>query len=453
MTRTDGPIPPTTQRVEERQPLPTAGVWRALQSRNYRLFIGGQGISLIGTWIQQIALSWLVYTLTRSAFLLGLVGFSSQIGSFVLAPVAGVVADRSNKHHLLVLTQSLAMVQALVIGVLTLTHTVAVWHIVTLSLFISVVNAFDMPTRHAFYVEMIENRADLPNAIALNSSMVNGARLVGPAVAGLLIAAVGEGICFILNAASYVAVIAALLAMRIAPKPQAVEHRRIWHELREGFVYTFGFAPTRDILGLLALAGVAAMPYSTLLPIFAAQILHGGASTLGFLSGATGVGALAGATILAARRTVLGLGRWIPAACGGFGVSLIGFALSRSLALSLVMLVATGLTMITHLAASNTILQTVVEDRWRGRVMSFYSMAFVGTAPFGSLLAGSLAHRIGAPQTVILGGAVCIAAAVVFAVRLPALRRLIRPVYRQRGIIPEVATGLGAAAEGGTARQ
>jgi len=430
-----------------------SGLLRALGSRNYRLFMAGQGISLIGTWIQQIALAWLVYTLTRSAFLLGLVGFASQIGSFVLAPVAGVVADRSNKHHLLVLTQSLAMVQALVIGILTLTHVVAVWHIIALALFISVVNAFDMPTRHAFYVEMIEDRADLPNAIALNSSMVNGARLVGPAVAGLLIAAVGEGVCFMINAASYVAVIAALLAMRIAPQPAARERRRIWHELQEGFVYTFGFAPTRDILGLLALAGVAAMPYSTLMPIFAAQVLHGGASTLGFLSGATGVGALAGAIVLASRRTVLGLGRWIAAACAGFGVSLIGFALSRSLALSLVMLVGAGLTMITHLAASNTILQTVVEDRWRGRVMSFYSMAFVGTAPFGSLLAGSLAHRIGAPDTVILGGVVCIVAAAVFAARLPKLRRLIRPVYRRRGIIPEVATGLGAAAEGTTTRQ
>ena len=429
------------------------GVLRAMGSRNYRLFMGGQGISLIGTWIQQIALAWLVYTLTRSAFLLGLVGFCSQIGSFVLAPLAGVVADRFNKHRLLIATQSFAMLQAFAIGVLVLSHTVAVWHIVALSLFISIVNAFDMPTRHSFLVEMIENRDDLPNAIALNSSLVNGARLVGPAVAGLLITAVGEGACFMINAASYLAVIAALLAMRIAPREKPREERRIWHELLEGFVYTFGFAPTRDILGLLALASVAAMPYSTLMPIFAAQILHGGASTLGFLSGAAGVGALAGAIVLAYRNTVLGLGRWIPAACAGFGLSLIGFSLSSRLPLSLLMLVGAGLTMITHLAASNTILQTVVEDRWRGRVMSFYSMAFVGTAPFGSLLAGSLAHHIGAPRTVMLGGIVCILGAAVFAARLPVLRRLIRPIYRQRGIIPEVASGIAAAAEGSTGRQ
>jgi len=429
------------------------GLLRALGSRNSRLFMGGQGISLVGTWIQQIALAWLVYTLTRSAFLLGLVGFCSQIGSFVLSPVGGVVADRFNKHRLLIATQSLAMLQALVIGILVLSHAVAVWHIVALSLFISVVNAFDMPIRQSFLIDMIENRDDLPNAIALNSSLVNGARLVGPAVAGLLIAAVGEGICFMINAASYLAVIAALLAMRIAPREKPREDRRIWPELIEGFDYTFGFAPTRDILGLLALTSVAAMPYSTLMPIFAVQILHGGASTLGFLSGAAGVGALTGAIILASRNTVLGLGRWIPAACAGFGLSLIGFSLSRWLPLSLLMLVGAGLTMLTHLAASNTILQTVVEDRWRGRVMSFYTMAFMGMAPFGSLLAGSLAHRFGAPRTVMLGGSVCILGAAVFAARLPVLRRLIRPIYRQRGIIPEVATGLQAAAEGGTPRQ
>ena len=429
------------------------GLLRALDSRNYRLFMGGQGISLIGTWIQQLALAWLVYTMTRSAFLLGLVGFCSQIGSFVLSPVAGVVADRFNKHRLLVATQSLAMLQALAIGVLVLAHAVSVWHIVVLSLFISVVNAFDMPARHAFLVEMIENREDLPNAIALNSSLVNATRLVGPATAGLLIAAVGEGVCFMINAVSYLAVIAALLAMRIAPRDKPREDRRIGRELVEGFRYTFGFAPTRDILGLLALTSVAAMPYSTLMPIFAAQILHGGAGTLGFLSGAAGVGALVGAVLLASRTTVLGLGRWIAVACAGFGLSLIGFSLSRWLPLSLLMLAGAGLSMITHLAASNTILQTVVGDRWRGRVMSFYTMSFMGMAPFGSLLAGFLAHRFGAPRTVMAGGAVCIAGAAVFAVRLPALRRLVRPIYRKRGIIPEVASGLQAAAEGSTARQ
>ena len=421
---------------------------RALRSRNYKLFVAGQGVSLIGTWIQQIALSWLVYTLTRSAFLLGVVGFSSQIGMFVLSPVGGVVADRINRYRLLVATQSLAMAQALVIGVLVLAHAVAVWQIVALSLFLGVVNAFDMPARQAFLVDMIEDREDLPNAIALNSSMVNGARLVGPAVAGLLIAAAGEGVCFMINAASYLAVIAALLAMRIAPRRPHGRSRRIWPELREGFAYTFGFAPTREILLLLALVSVAAMPYSTLMPIFAVQLLHGGASTLGFLSGASGVGALAGAVMLASRRSVRGLGRWIPIACAGFGAALIGFSYSRSLPLSLLLQAGAGLAMITHLASSNTILQTIAGDEWRGRVMSFYGMAFIGMMPFGSLLAGALAHRLGAPRTVMLGGAVCIAGAAVFAWRLPALRRLVQPIYRERGIIPEVAAGIEAATEG-----
>jgi MFS family permease len=424
------------------------GILRALRSRNYRLFIGGQGISLVGTWIQQIAMSWLVYTLTHSAFLLGVVGFSSQIGMFVLSPLAGVVADRINRHRMLILTQSLAMVQALVLGLLVIAHSVAVWQIVVLSLFISVVNAFDMPTRQAFVVDMIDDRSDLANAIALNSSMVNGARLVGPAVAGVLIAAAGVGACFLINAASYVAVIVALLAMRIPARPPRGPARRIRHELREGFAYTFGFRPTREIILLLALVSVAAMPYATLMPIFAVQILHGGPSTLGFLSAASGVGALAGAVVLASRRSVRGLGRWIPIACGGFGAALVGFGLSHSLALSLLLQAAAGLAMLVHLAVSNTILQTIVDDEWRGRVMSFYGMAFMGMMPFGSLLAGALAHRIGAPLTVVLGGALCVAGAVVFAARLPALRRLVRPIYRRRGIIPEVATGLEAAAEG-----
>ncbi len=429
-----------------------AGVLRALRSRNYKLFIGGQGVSLVGTWIQQIAMSWLVYTLTHSAFLLGLVGFSSQIGMFLLSPIAGVVADRLNRHRMLVATQSLAMLQAFALGALVLTHAVAVWQIVALSLFLGVVNAFDMPTRQAFLIEMIEDRADLANAIALNSSMVNGARLVGPAVAGLLIATAGEGACFMINGVSYLAVIAALAAMRLAARPPRGPARRIGQELREGFAYTFGFGPTRDIILLLALVSVAAMPYSTLMPIFAVQLLHGGPSTLGFLSAAAGVGALAGAVALASRRSVRGLGRWIPIACGGFGAALIGFAFSRSLALSLLLQALVGLAMLTHLAVSNTILQTIAGDEWRGRVMSFYGMAFMGMMPFGSLLAGVLAHHIGAPRTVALGGAVCIAGAAVFAARLPALRRLVRPIYRERGIIPEVATGIEAATDGGSDR-
>jgi MFS family permease len=421
------------------------GVFRALGSRNYRLYFTGQGISLIGTWIQTIALSWLVYSLTHSAFLLGLVGFSAQIATFLLVPFAGVVADRLNRHHLLVLTQTLFMVQAFVLGMLVLTHAITVWQIVLLSVLLGTVNAFDMPTRQSFVVSMIENRDDLPNAIALNSSMFNGARLVGPAIAGVLIAAVGEGVCFLINAASYLAVIAALLAMKVTPPVLRRERRRVWHELREGFVYTFGFAPTRDIILLLAVVSLVGMPYATLMPIFAAQILHGGASTLGFLSSAAGIGALAGAVVLASRKTVLGLGRWIPVSCAAFGLALIAFSWSRWLALSILLLAVAGLGMITQMASSNTILQTVVDDEWRGRVMSFYTMAFIGMTPFGSLLAGALASRIGAPFTVMLGGIICLLAAAAFARRLPEIRRLVRPVYRARGIIPEVATGVQAA--------
>jgi MFS family permease len=423
---------------------------RALRSRNYRLYFGGQGISLVGTWIQTIALSWLVYTMTRSPFLLGLVGFSAQIATFVLAPVAGVVADRLNRHRLIVATQSLFALQATALGVLVLAHAIAVWHIIVLSVFLGIVNAFDMPTRQAFVVEIIEAREDLPNAIALNSSMFNGARLVGPAVAGILIAAVGEGMCFLINAASYLAVIAALLAMRIAPRRRETQTRHVWSELREGFRFTFGFAPTRAIILLLALVSLAGMPYATLMPIFAAQILHGDASTLGFLAGAGGVGALIGAVALASRNTVLGLGRWIPAASSAFGLALIGFSFSRWLPLSLLLLALAGLGMITHMASSNTILQTIVDDSRRGRVMSFYTMAFIGVAPFGSLIGGALASRIGAPYTVMLGGLVCIAGAGAFARRLPELRRLVRPIYRQRGIIPELATGVQSATDAAT---
>jgi len=420
---------------------------RALRSRNYRLYFAGQGLSLIGTWIQNIALSWLVFSLTGSAFLLGLVGFSAQIATFALSPFAGVLVDRFSRHRLVVVTQCAFLVQALVLGVLVVTRAITVGQIIALSTVLGLVNAFDMPARQALVIEMIERREDLPNAIALNSSMFNGARLVGPAVAGILIGAVGEGVCFLINAASYVAVIAALLAMRLAPRPPAAERRRVWPELREGFAYTFGFLPTRAILLLLAAVSLAAMPYSTLMPIFASQVLHGGARTLGFLSAATGIGALVGAFLLASRSTVLGLGRWIWLASGGFGLALVGFGLSRSLPLSLAVLAVAGFAMITHMAASNTILQTVVDDTRRGRVMSFYIMAFIGMTPFGSLLAGALATRIGAPRTVMLGGIVCVLGAAAFARQLPAIRRMVRPIYRERGIIPEVATAVQAATQ------
>ncbi|MFI5166334.1 MAG: MFS transporter [Thermoanaerobaculales bacterium] len=422
-----------------------AGVLRALRFRNYRLYFAGQGISLVGTWIQSIALSWLVYSLTHSAFLLGLVGFSAQIATFLLSPFAGVIVDRLPKRRTLVATQSLFGLQALALGLLVLGHAIAVWQILVLSTFLGMLNALDMPMRQSFVVEMIEDRADLPNAIALNSSMFNGARLIGPAVAGVLIAAVGEGFCFLINAASYLAVIAALLAMQVPPHRARAEHRDVLHELREGFDYTFGFAPLRWIIMLLSLVSFAAMPYATLMPIFASQVLHGNARTLGFLSCAIGVGALVGAFILASRRSVVGLGRWIPLAAAGFGAALIGFSYSHSLPASLALLTVVGFTMITHMAASNTLLQTIADDEHRGRVMSFYIMGFVGLAPFGSLAGGALAARIGAQHTVMLGGVICLLGAAAFARKLPTIRALVRPVYRQRGIMPEVAAAVQAA--------
>jgi MFS family permease len=412
---------------------------RALRHRNYRLFFCGQTVSLIGTWMTRIATSWLVYRLTRSALLLGLVGFAGQIPSFLLAPLAGVLVDRWNRHRLLVATQVLAMIQSAALAGLALAGVINIWHVLALSLFQGLINAFDMPARQAFVVEMVEKREDLANAIALNSSMVNAARLLGPSIGGVVIAAVGEGWCFFGDAVSYLAVIASLLLMRIAPRPRrASQEKKVLPELREGWDYVAGSPPLRSILLLLALVSLVGMPYTVLMPVFASTILHGGPHTLGFLMGATGVGALLGAVFLANRRTVLGLGKVIPIAASLFGAGLIGFSLSRQLWLSLVLLLVTGLGFMVHMAASNTLLQTLVDDDKRGRVMSFYTMAFMGTAPFGSLLAGSLADRIGTPHTLFFGGLGCIAGALWFTSLLPRLRERVRPIYVRRGILPEI---------------
>jgi MFS family permease len=412
---------------------------RALRHRNYRLFFCGQTVSLIGTWMTRIATSWLVYRLTGSALLLGLVGFAGQIPSFLLAPLAGVLVDRWDRHRLLVATQVLAMVQSAALAGLALAGVINIWHVLALSLFQGLINAFDMPARQAFVVEMVEKREDLANAIALNSSMVNAARLLGPSIGGVVIAAVGEGWCFFGDAVSYLAVIASLLLMRIAPRPRrASQEKRVLPELREGWAYVAGSPPLRSILLLLALVSLVGMPYTVLMPVFASTILHGGPHTLGFLMGATGVGALLGAVFLANRRTVLGLGKVIPIAAGLFGAGLIGFSLSRQLWLSLVLLLVTGLGFMVHMAASNTLLQTLVDDDKRGRVMSFYTMAFMGTTPFGSLLAGSLADRIGTPPTLFVGGLGCIAGALWFTSLLSRLRERVRPIYVQMGILPEI---------------
>ncbi len=415
---------------------------RALQHRNYRLFFGGQGISLIGTWITRVATSWLVYRLTGSAAILGIVGFAGQIPTFVLAPFAGVWVDRWNRYRVLVVTQTLSMLQSFALAALALAGVINVPEVLLLGALQGIINAFDTPARQSFVVEMVEDRADLSNAIALNSSMVNGARLIGPSVAGVLIAIAGEGWCFFVDGVSYLAVIASLLAMRIRPRERAAPEQHALLELRDGFRYAFGFAPIRSVLLLLALVALMGQPYTVLMPIFAAQVLHGGPHTLGFLMGATGVGALCGALYLASRRSVLGLGRVIPLAAGLFGGGLISFSFSRLEALSLALMLVTGAGMMVQMASSNTIIQTIVREEMRGRVMAFYTMAFMGTAPFGSLLAGALAARIGAPHTVLLGGTACILGGVVFSRALPRLRELVVPIYVDRGILPPIAAGL-----------
>ena len=409
---------------------------RALRSRNYRLFFQGQAVSLIGTWMTRVAASWLVYRLTGSAWLLGLSGFAGQIPMFFLTPFAGVWVDRWDRHRTLVVTQILSMVQSFALAALALSGTVKVWEIVVLALFQGAINAFDMPARQSFVVRMIERREDLGNAIALNSSMVNGARLVGPAVAGVIIAAVGEGCCFLIDGVSYLAVIASLLAMRLAPAVPRGERRRLSSELSEGWRYVKASAPIRSVLLFLALVSLVGMPYSVLMPIFAAAILHGGPHTLGFLMSAAGLGALAGAVTLAMRRSVLGLGTVIVWSSSLFGAGLVGLGLSRSLWLSLLVVAVAGFGMMRHMASSNTILQTIVAEDKRGRVMSYYSMAFQGITPFGSLAAGALAARLGAPRTIVGGGILCLCGAAWFAWRLPRLRRAVRPIYLELGILP-----------------
>jgi MFS family permease len=429
-----------------------ASSFRALRHRNFRLFLGGQIVSLVGTWMQQVALGWLVYRLTHSAFLLGVVGFAAQIPSLFIAPFAGVWADRLNRHRMIVATQALSMLQALVLAGLVLGGMVRVWHVVALSLFLGLVNAFDVPARQSFLVEMVGGRDDLPNAIALNSSTFNAARLVGPAIAGAMIAAFGEGVVFLVNGLSYVAVIGALLAMQLPPKaPLSRPPAPAWRDLAEGVAYVRRSGPIRAILLLVSLVSLAGAPYTVLMPVFAVDVLHGDSHTLGFLMGAVGVGALCGALLLAARRTVRGLARYIVAAVAAFGASLGTFALSRSLPLSLLLVSLAGFGLMVQMAASNTILQTVVDDDKRGRVMSFYAASFMGTMPLGSLLAGAIAGRFGAPGTLQLGGAICLLGALVFSRALPGIRAQMRPIYVRLGIVPEVATGLQTATEPATA--
>jgi MFS family permease len=419
---------------------------RALNHRNYRLFISGQLVSLIGTWMQSVAQAWLVYRLTGSPVLLGAVGFAGQIPVFLLAPVGGLFADRHDRRRILLLTQSVSMLLALVLGGLTLAGRIEVWHVATIAALLGIVNGFDIPTRQAFVTELV-GRQDLINAIALNSSMFNGARIVGPAIAGVLVATVGEGWCFLANGFSYVAVLTGLLAIRRPVPVRAPRQGTAFAEASEGFRFAAGTAPVRALLLLLGLVSLTGMPYAVLMPVMAAGVLGVGATGLGVLMGASGAGALTGALVLARRGSVRGLGRWVAMAAAGFGTSLVLFALSRWFWLSAILLLPVGFAMMIQMSSSNTLIQSMVPDHLRGRVMAVYSMMFMGMAPFGALLAGVLADRLGAPATIAIGGVASVAGAAVFRRSLPRIgaeaRRLIIAQEAAAGDPPQERTGAG----------
>jgi MFS family permease len=410
--------------------------WRSLRHRNFKLFFFGQSISVIGNWMTRLATTWLVYQMTHSALMLGIVSFAGQIISFAIGPFAGVWVERLTRRKLLVWTQAAAAVQSLALAALTLAHVITLWEIIALTALQGVINAFDMPARQSFLVQMVDDRNDLSNAIAINSSMANGARLIGPAIAGLVIAALGEGWCFLIDGLSYFAVIASLLLMRITPLDVHPSKAGMIEQMREGWDYVRTFQPIRTILLLFSLLSLMGYSYAVLLPIFAAQVLHGGATTLGWLMGASGVGALASALSLAVRKTVVGLTRMLQVASAILGAALILFGLSHTLWLSLVLMVFVGFGLLQCAAASNTIIQSLVPEDKRARVMGYYTMAFFGSAPFGSLLAGALAHRIGAPHTVLLTGTFCIAGSLWFTLELPKLGAVVRPIYQKLGLLP-----------------
>jgi MFS family permease len=414
-----------------RRSLPTT--LRALKHRNFQLFFSGQLISLIGTWMQSVAQSWLVYRITGSSLLLGSVGFASQIPVFLAAPLGGIVADRYNRQRVVIGTQIASMILAVILAVLTLTHRITVPEIFVLAALMGVVNAFDIPGRQAFLVDMV-GKEDLMNAIALNSSMFNGARIIGPAIAGILVARIGEGWCFFANAVSYIAVIIGLVLMRVPPRTHRPTGSPIAHII-EGFQFVRNTAPIKALLLLLGLISLVAMPYTVLMPVFADRILHGGARGLGILMGATGVGALLGALTLATRTGVHGLGRWVTFSCAGFAITLMAFALSRNFWLSAVLLVPVGFCMMLEMSSSNTLIQAMVPDHLRGRVMSVYSMMFMGMAPFGALFGGAMADRIGAPLTVCMGAMACLGGAVIFGLRLPKLRVEARRLIVAQGTV------------------
>ncbi len=430
-------------------------MWRALANRNFRLFFVGQGTSLIGPLMTRVAMSWVVLPLAgkdldQQAAMLGMLGFAGQLPAFLLGPVAGALVDRYNRHRLLTITQVLSLIQSVLLAFVAFgggEDSTVVLQIFLLAIFQGIINAFDMPARQSLMVLMVDRREDLPNAIALNASLVNGSRLIGPAIAGFIIFRAGAAWCFVIDAVSYPAVVISLLLMHVPRQARLPEGQPVWAGIWEGMRYAFGFSPIRVLLLLVALVAFMAIPYTVLLPIFAGSILEGDERAFGFLQAAGGMGALCGVLYLAARKSVVGLGRLIVVTTVLFGAALIGFAMSQTLWVSMLLMAVIGMGFMMQMAASNTIMQTIVEEDKRGRVMSFYTMAFLGTAPFGSLFAGFLARWIGAPGTVIVCGSSALVGALLFALNLPRLRSVVRPIYVKMGILPEMAVGIQSATE------
>jgi MFS family permease len=416
---------------EENKDLPSKGLaytFRALKYRNFRLFFMGQGVSLIGTWMQQTAMGWLVYRMTKSAILLGSVEFFGTIPTLLLTPFAGVLADRWNRHKMVIVVQTLAMIQAFLLAILVLAGHIQVWHIMTLSLMLGLINTFDIPIRQAFIMDMLEKKEDIGNAIALNSSMFNGARIIGPSVAGVLIAVFGEGWCFLLNGVSFLAVIVALLAMKMQRTQKPPSQQHVFREIMHGFSYTFGSIPIRSILLLLGLVSLVGLPYAVLMPVMVRNVLHGDSRTLGLLMASVGIGALTGAYYLASRASTRGLEKTIALGCFMFSLGLISFSFSRRMPISMIILVLSGFGIMVHMASTNTLVQTLSDEDKRGRVLSYYTLAFRGTGPFGAFMAGALTDKIGAPHTILIGGICCLAGAIVYAWKLPKLQKMIQQI-------------------------
>lgn len=430
----------TKDDVRAHEPGALAHTFRALRYRNYRLFFIGQGISLIGTWMQSVAMSWLVYSMTDSALLLGVVAFAGHICTFLFGPFAGVLTDRMDRKRIVLITQSLSMFQALTLAVIVLTGSAAVWNLIVLSAALGLINAFDMTARQSFIPELVDDRADLGNAIALNSIMFNSARMIGPTIAGVLVATVGEGLCFLINGLSFIIVLSCLAAMRITPRDISPAQNNFLGGMKEGLSYAFGFAPIRYTIILLSLAALLGMPYTVLMPVVAREILKGDAQTLGFLMAAMGAGAIAGAIYLASRKSPRGLLKIIVVASVIFGAGLLCFSFSSILWLSLVFLALTGFGMVVQTASSNTLLQLVADDDKRGRVMSFYSISFIGLGPFGSLLYGWLASVIGAPYTLMAGGICCMAAGLLLAGKFKSIRHQVEETLFKKGLISSLLT-------------